>query len=76
MTESKEKRACPLKVLRHQVTPARRLVIPSRRLVIPSRRLVIPSRRLVIPSRRFVTYRSPSGKFTVRRVVSLPLVER
>ena len=52
MTESKEKRACPLKVLRHQVTPARRLVIPSRRLVIPSR-------RLVIPSRRFVTYRSP-----------------
>ncbi|WP_235384842.1 hypothetical protein [Prevotellamassilia timonensis] len=46
-----------------------------RRLVIPSRRLVIPSRRLVTPSRRFVTYRSSSGKFTVRRVVSLPFVE-
>ena len=83
MTEPKEKRACPLRVLRHQVTPARRLVIPSRRLVIPSRRLVIPSRRLVtpsrrlvIPSRRFVTYRSTSGKFTVRRAVSLPFVER
>ena len=62
MTEPKEKRACPLRVLRHQVTPARRLVIPSRRLVTPSRRLV--------------TYRSPSGKFTVRRAVSLPFAER
>ena len=62
MTEPKEKRACPLRVLRHQVTPARRFVTPSR--------------RLVTPARRFVTYRSPSGKFTVRRVVSLPFVER
>ena len=47
-----------------------RLVIPARRLVTPARRSVIPARRLVTPVRRFVTYRSSSGKFTVRRAVS------
>ncbi|MDY4620081.1 MAG: hypothetical protein SO487_02385 [Alloprevotella sp.] len=32
-------------------------------------------RRFVTLARRFVTYRSTSGKFTVRRVVSLPFAE-
>ena len=40
-----------------------------------ARRLVTLSRRSVTPARRFVTYRSTSGKFTVRRVVSLPFDE-
>ena len=54
----------------------RRSVTPVRRLVTPVRRLVTPVRRSVTPVRRFVTYRSSSGKFTVRRVVCLPLAER
>ena len=56
VTEPKEKRGCPLKVLRYQVTPARRFDTAPR--------------RLVTPASRFVTYRSSSGKFTVRRAVS------
>ena len=56
VTESKEKTWLTTKFLRHQV--------------IPARRLVTLSRRSVTPARRFVTYRSTSGKFTVRRAVS------
>ena len=52
-----------------------RSVIPARRSVTPARRSVTPARRSVTPARRFVTYPSSSGKFTVRRVVSLPFVE-
>ena len=63
VTEPKETRGCPLKVLRHQVTPPRRFVTPPRRFVTAPR-------RLVTPASRFVTYRSLSGKFTVRRAVS------